>query len=51
MKRVLLFDEDNMNMPPHSKYAKIERERRFLLADFPGAANVVRTRHITDRYL
>ena len=34
---------------PH-KYAQIERERRFLLARFPSA-DVVRVRHITDRYI
>ena len=35
--------------PPH-KYARIERERRFLLDRFPGAG-VIRTRHIQDRYI
>jgi CYTH domain-containing protein len=34
---------------PH-KYARIERERRFLVDRFPSG-DVVRTRHITDRYL
>jgi CYTH domain-containing protein len=34
---------------PH-KYARIERERRFLLDRFPSA-EVVRIRHITDRYI
>jgi hypothetical protein len=34
---------------PH-KYARIERERRFLLDRFPSA-DVMRIRHITDRYL
>jgi len=34
---------------PH-KYARIERERRFLLGRFPSA-DVVRIRHITDRYI
>lgn len=34
-----------------SKYARVERERRFLLASPPDAATVVRTRHIVDRYL
>ena len=34
---------------PH-KYARIERERRFLLDRFP-MADVVRIRHITDRYI
>jgi CYTH domain-containing protein len=36
---------------PDSKYAKIERERRFLLAQFPAKANVVRIRRIADRYI
>ncbi len=35
--------------PPH-KYARIERERRFLLDRFPSA-DVVRIRRITDRYI
>jgi hypothetical protein len=34
---------------PH-KYPRIERERRFLLDRFP-TADVVRIRHITDRYI
>jgi hypothetical protein len=34
---------------PH-KYARIERERRFLLDRFP-IVDVVRIRHITDRYI
>ena len=34
---------------PH-KYARIERERRFLLERFPSA-DVVRIRHIADRYI
>jgi CYTH domain-containing protein len=38
-------------MPPEHKYAKIERERRFLLTQFPNNANVVRTRRIIDRYV
>jgi CYTH domain-containing protein len=33
------------------KYARIERERRFLLAGPPPASAVVATRQITDRYL
>ena len=37
-------------MPPH-KYARIERERRFLLAQFPQNVRVERTRRITDHYL
>ena len=32
------------------KYARIERERRFLLNGFPSA-EAVRIRHITDRYI
>jgi len=34
-----------------SKYARIERERRFLLDAFPTDAQVVRIREITDRYI
>ena len=34
-----------------SKYARIERERRFLLDGFPGAAGVVRIRRIADHYI
>ena len=34
-----------------SKYARIERERRFLLHQFPSGAKVVRIRRITDRYI
>lgn len=37
-------------MPPH-KYARIERERRFLLAQFPENVEVARIRRITDYYL
>lgn len=33
------------------KYARIERERRFLLREFPRDANVVRIRRIADRYI
>jgi CYTH domain-containing protein len=36
--------------PPH-KYAKIERERRFLLQQFPRNADVIKIRRITDRYI
>ena len=35
---------------PH-QYARIERERRFLVAHFPDEATVVRVRHIVDRYI
>jgi CYTH domain-containing protein len=34
---------------PH-KYARLERERRFLVDRFPSG-DIVRTRHITDRYI
>lgn len=34
-----------------SKYARIERERRFLLAEPPPSSAVTARRHITDRYL
>ncbi|GAA1240124.1 hypothetical protein GCM10009665_33720 [Kitasatospora nipponensis] len=37
--------------PRAGKYARVERERRFLLAAPPPAALVVATRRITDRYL
>ena len=40
----------NENMP-QEKYARIERERRFLLAQFPSNATVVRDRRITDSYI
>jgi CYTH domain-containing protein len=36
---------------PQHKYARIERERRFLLTQFPSDANVVRIRRIIDRYI
>lgn len=38
-------------MPPLHTYARIERERRFLLDGFPSDANVVQMRRITDRYI
>jgi CYTH domain-containing protein len=38
-------------MHPHHKYAKIERERRFLLAEFPNNAKITRSRRIIDRYI
>jgi len=37
--------------PAEQKYARIERERRFLLKEFPTGANVVRSLHIVDRYI
>jgi CYTH domain-containing protein len=40
----------NENMP-QEKYARVERERRFLLAQFPSNVNVVRNRRIVDRYI
>jgi CYTH domain-containing protein len=41
---------ENATMPPH-KYAKVERERRFLLHQFPKNVNVVCVRQIADRYI
>jgi CYTH domain-containing protein len=38
-------------MPSQHKYAKIERERRFLLSQFPSDVNVVRVRCLTDLYI
>jgi len=38
-------------MRTEHKYARIEWERRFLLAAFPTEADVIRVRHITDRYI
>ncbi|WP_051707222.1 MULTISPECIES: hypothetical protein [unclassified Streptomyces] len=47
--------EDNDLVPrpshPREKYARAERERRFLLAHPPDASGVVATRRITDLYL
>lgn len=42
--------DKNDNMPP-DKYVKIERERRFLLAQFPSNVTVVHHRRITDHYI
>ncbi|HZR56604.1 MAG TPA: hypothetical protein VFA74_07010 [Terriglobales bacterium] len=42
---------NNVNMPPEHKYARIERERRFLLDQFPKNAIAVRVRRITDYYI
>ena len=36
---------------PQYKYARIERERRFLLAEFPSNATVARNRRIIDNYI
>jgi CYTH domain-containing protein len=41
----------NVNVHAGHKYARIERERRFLLEYFPSNANVVRVRRIVDRYI
>lgn len=38
-------------MPLSHKYSRIERERRFLLAEFPSNVDVSRIRRITDRYI
>lgn len=38
-------------MPAAPKYAKVERERRFLLNGFPDKVDVIRIRRITDRYI
>ena len=38
-------------MPPEHKYTKIERERRFLLDQFPKSVHATRVRRITDRYI
>lgn len=41
----------NVKVQPQHKYARIERERRFLLNHFPGNENVVRVRRLLDRYI
>jgi CYTH domain-containing protein len=38
-------------LPAQHKFARIERERRFLLDGFPSNANVIRVSRITDRYI
>jgi CYTH domain-containing protein len=38
-------------MHPKHKYAKVERERRFLLHQFPKNVDAVRVRKIADRYI
>lgn len=40
-----------VEMPEKSKYARIERERRFLLDGFPEGVKVSQVRRITDRYV
>jgi CYTH domain-containing protein len=42
---------ENIQVQPHHKYARIERERRFLVDQFPRDANVIRIRRITDHYI
>lgn len=44
-------DGDNVNMSPPPKYARVERERRFLLDRFPNTAGVLRIRRIADHYI
>ena len=41
----------NVKVQPQHKYARIERERRFLLAQFPSNVHVARIRRIIDRYI
>ena len=38
-------------MPEPHTYARVERERRFLLGQFPTGVNVAGTRRIHDRYI
>lgn len=38
-------------MPSYRKYARIERERRFLLQQFPADAKIQRARYIRDYYI
>ena len=40
-----------MKVSLQTKYARVERERRFLLDGFPTKADVVRIRRITDHYI
>ena len=42
--------DNNVHMRAHT-YARVERERRFLLAEFPRGADVARVRRITDHYI
>ena len=41
----------NVNVELPQKYARIERERRFLVDSFPRTAEVARVRHINDLYI
>lgn len=43
--------DKNAQMQPQHTYARVERERRFLLAEFPRAAEVARVRRIVDHYI
>jgi CYTH domain-containing protein len=43
--------DENSQMPPESKYSRIEWERRFLLSSFPSGEKVTRIRRINDRYI
>jgi CYTH domain-containing protein len=47
----VLFFCENATMHPVHKYAKVERERRFLLGQFPKNTRAIRIRRITDRYI
>jgi CYTH domain-containing protein len=47
--RALVLDK-NGSMP-HHKYTRVERERRFLVHQFPRGANVVQIRRIMDSYI
>jgi len=40
-----------VKVQPHPKYARIERERKFLLAQFPTNVSVARILRIADRYI
>ena len=40
-----------MKVQPHPKYARIERERKFLLAQFPTNVSATRILRIADRYI
>ena len=40
-----------MIQTPSCKYARIERERRFLVGRFPDRRRITRVRRITDRYI
>lgn len=40
-----------MILTPSHKYARIERERRFLVSRFPRRQRIDRVRRITDRYI